>query len=111
MAYSTQVQVSNTVTKILDVSSTSGGVSVTIRNTHATDSLWVGGDANQEPGKAGPGAGNVTLSSSTGFKLNPGEAISVVLNGDEAVYGLASGVNTITVHVLRTNMTVPHTLK
>lgn len=84
---------------IADAVTLTGGRSVTILNSHATEPLYVGGNENE---LGGDSVG--TLSSTTGFKIVAGGTLSFVLTGPpETVWG-RSGTTTVTItaHVFRT---------
>jgi len=67
------------------------GMDITLQNTHASNNVFIGGE-------------DVT-SSSYGFKLVPGTAISFELSGQDALYAIASGSST-NLAVLMTSLEV-----
>ena len=78
-----------------------GGGSITILNSHATEPLYIGGDENELQ------VGGSSLSTSTGLRIAAGGSYSLVINGNEAIYG-RSGTSTVTItaHVFRSNARV-----
>ena len=88
---------------IADLVTMIGGASVTVLNSHATEPLYIGGDQNELP------VGGATLSTSTGYKLPAGKAISLVLDGGEQLWGI-SGTSTVTItaHVFRSAARISH---
>jgi hypothetical protein len=56
------------------------GLDVTVQNTDASNFIYVGGEG--------------VTTSSYGFKIVPGGAISLDLNGQDALYAIASASNT-----------------
>jgi hypothetical protein len=103
MARSYQVSCApGTLTTIADAVTLPGGPCVTITNQHPTEVLLIGGDENQA--KNIPAAAQTPLTVATGFRLPAGKTITVVLNGDEALYGRGGNTTaTCSVSVLRTN--------
>lgn len=90
------------LTTIADSITLAGGPCVTITNHHATEVLLIGGNENQNTGmEDGTPA---VLTTATGFRLPAGKSITVVLNGEEALYGRGgNSTATCSVSVLRTN--------
>ncbi len=68
-----------------------GGNHVTIQNTHATETLVLGGDENE----LATGGGS-TLTTANGFRLIAGASLTTVLVGNEQIWG-RSGTTTVTV--------------
>ena len=99
MALAYQVSCPPGSAALLAGSTLGGGGAVTVQNAHATEPLYIGGDENQI---SGPTGGGGALTTSTGFRLVAGASYSVVLNGNETLYG-RSGTSTVTVtaHVFR----------
>lgn len=85
---------------LADMVTLAGGSTTTVLNSHATETLYVGGDENQLVS-----GGSASLSTSTGFRLAAGQSITVTLNGNEELYG-RSGTSTVTItaHVFRSNI-------
>ena len=103
MARSYQVSVPpGSLATLADQITLAGGPCVTITNHHATEVLLIGGNENQNTAME-DGTPSV-LTNATGFRLPAGKSITVVLNGEEALYG-RGGTSTATcsVSVLRTN--------
>ena len=89
----------STGTLIVDNVTKPGGPYVVIKNTHATESVWLAGDENQDSDET---ASDLTVN--TGFVLTAGQSVTLQLRGDERIY--ARGVlttTTVTVAVFRTN--------
>lgn len=103
MARSYQVSCApGSLTTIADSVTLAGGPCVTITNHHATEVLMIGGDENQNV-SVGAGTG-FPLTTATGFRLPAGKSITLVLNGNEALYGRGGNTTaTCSVSVLRTN--------
>ena len=98
MARSAQISVGPGSAVVLAGSTVGGGTSVTLLNPHASVDLYVGGDENQ----AAVGGGTA-LSSSSGFRVAAGKALSCVLEGNEVLYGISSNATvTLSVHVFKT---------
>lgn len=85
------------VTTLADMVTLAGGASVTIRNIHATEPLYIGGDAN--------------VTASTGLIIAAGKQFSCVIDPSEEIYGI-SGTSTVTVTaaIFRTNTYNPTSL-
>lgn len=92
------------IATIADPVTQRGGTSVTVLNAHTTEPLYIGGDENEL--QVG---GGTSLSTSSGLRLAAGKAISLVLEGNEAIYG-RSGTSTVTVtaNVFRSDARTPH---
>lgn len=74
----------------------SGGSSITVKNHHASEVVYLGGDENQLP----TALGGSPLTSGTGFRLGAGETLQVQLTAGEVLYGIsgnATVTNTVTV--------------
>jgi hypothetical protein len=81
-----QVTVSTTAVALnTDTGNVSGG-RLTIKNTHATDTLVLG---------------DATVAAGTGFALAAGATLDLQLPASEQIYGIRGGSNDITAHVLR----------
>jgi hypothetical protein len=65
------------------------GMDVTIQNVHASAYVYIGGEG--------------VTSSSYGYRLNPGSAISFELPGKDALYAI-TGTNGSQVAVIKTNL-------
>ena len=68
-------------TTLADLVTLKGGPAVIILNTHATEPLFLGGS---------------DVATTTGFRVAAGKAVSMVIGGNETVYG-RSGTSTVTV--------------
>ena len=68
-----------------------GGSRIKIRNEHATEPIFLGGDENQLPTALGGSA----LTAGTGYRLAAGATTDLVLGNGEALYGV-SGTSTVT---------------
>lgn len=91
------------VTTIASMVTLGGGARVTILNSHATEPLLVSGNEN-EVRDAGGAQGGSTLSATTGYRIAAGGTLSLVLDGNEAVYGKsATSTVTVTASVFRSN--------
>ncbi len=97
MARSAQISVGPGAAVLLADKTLGGGLSVTVLNAHATELLYVGGDENQLTV-----GGGTALSAASGFRVAAGKALSVVLDGNEALYGICgTSTVTLTCHVFR----------
>jgi hypothetical protein len=65
------------------------GMDITIQNVHASAYVYIGGEG--------------VTSSSYGYRLNPGSAISFELPGKDALYAI-TGTNGSQVAVIKTNL-------
>ena len=69
------------------------GVDITIQNIHASAYVYIGGEG--------------VTTSSYGYRLNPGTAISFELPGKDALYAV-TGTNGSQVAVIKTNLETGH---
>ena len=81
----------NTVTpSLLTPPGTHSGIDITIQNISATGYVYLGGSADLTSGNYG-------------FRIDPSHAISIELNGRDALYALAS-TNNVSACILTTNL-------
>lgn len=70
-----------------------GGRNITIKNVHASEVIYLGGDENVND-----------LSATTGFPLAAGATVQIQLTGTEVLYGLSGNATvTNTVRIFSTN--------
>ncbi len=84
-----RVTVSTTAVALNGADTGPSGAGVTVKNTHATDALVLGGS---------------DVTASTGFSLVAGATITIPLTFGEQVYAIRGASADITAHVLRTGM-------
>lgn len=81
----------NTATpSLLTPPGTHSGIDITIQNIAATGYAYIGGSAELNSGNYG-------------FRIDPSHAISIELNGRDALYALAS-TNGVSICILTTNL-------
>jgi hypothetical protein len=89
-----------TGTLIVDNVTKPGGPYVVIKNTHATESVWLAGDENQDSDETA-----ADLTTATGFVLTAGQSVTLQLRGDERIYARGPiTTSTTTIAVFRTNV-------
>lgn len=105
MARSVQVGVGPGAAVLLADETKGGGLSVTLLNPHASVDCLIGGDENQITGQTGYGT---TLGTNSGFRLAAGKTLSLVLDGNEQLWGLSTNATvTLSIHVFRANVAQP----
>ncbi len=80
---------SSSAATLLTPNGVHSGMDVTIQNVHASAYVYIGGEG--------------VTSSSYGYRLNPGSAISFELPGKDALYAI-TGTNGSQVAVIKTNL-------
>lgn len=84
------VALSTTSAALLSPPGTHSGVDITIQNIAATGYVYIGGSSELSSGNYG-------------FRVDPSHAISIELNGKDALYALAS-TSGVSASVLMTNL-------
>lgn len=84
------VALSTTTPSLLSPAGTHSGVDITVQNIAATGYVYIGGSSELSSGNYG-------------FRVDPSHAISVELNGRDALYALAS-TSGVSASVLMTNL-------
>lgn len=86
---------------IADQSTKAGGNRITIQNGHASETLWIGGEENDETinGRSG-----TATSAASGIKLTGGSSMTIILGAGDKLYARGGGTTvTVSVCVFRTN--------
>lgn len=84
------VALSTTTPSLLSPAGTHSGVDITVQNIAATGYVYIGGSSALNSGNYG-------------FRIDPSHAISIELNGRDALYALAS-TSGVSASVLMTNL-------
>lgn len=84
-----QVSVDATVGGVALNTASTSGQKIVVKNSHATDAVILGPSG---------------VTTTTGLSLAAGATVTVELGPGEVLYGIRSGSNTITTHVLRTSV-------
>lgn len=83
------VALSTTTPSLLSPAGTHSGIDITVQNIAATGYVYIGGSD--------------LTSGNYGFRVDPSHAISIELNGKDAIYALAS-TSSVSASVLITNL-------
>jgi len=89
MTIHSTISLSNETATRLTPSGTHSGMDITIQNIHASAYVYIGGEG--------------VTSSSYGYRLNPGTAISFELPGKDALYA-TTDTNNSQVAIIKTNL-------
>lgn len=84
------VALSTTSPILLSPSGTHSGVDITVQNIAATGYVFLGGSSELNSGNYG-------------FRIDPSHAISIELNGKDALYAIAS-TSSVSASILMTNL-------
>lgn len=88
-----------TGTIIADQRTLPGGTRVTIKNTHATETVYLGGDENQDADEDA-----TDLGTANGFPLAAGATVTIDIGAGDVIYARgALTTTTTTVAVFRTS--------